>query len=297
MLGRVWNAVSSGVSAVVDKVTQGCSKAWNAVTGKDKFLEAERLHKQTIRRFEKEQRSYQEAVQSKSLEIENQLKAINGFKLSIFEQQFPRFVALANRLHNVRVAGSHFEEFFDDNILEVTSGTGVRSKQQLFEIDFNNLSFKELALSILTLGIFSRKKAAESLQQVKDEVCRIDEEIAKMAAQLAKIDQVVTSIDTVALYFERLISNYAALLERFEYGINTQRIVQMGVTPELFREKLDFRLLPVVHIEEFQALFNLSVVLKQMSQMAYLSEQGEVVHGDTEAAQALFDKAQQIQAA
>ncbi|WP_028109582.1 hypothetical protein [Ferrimonas futtsuensis] len=297
MLGRVWSSVRSCASRVVSRVKSACSKAWNAVTGKDKFLEAKRLHEELMARYKRQQTLYQEQVEARSLAIEGRLKAINGFKQQIFDTQFPRFIALANRLHNVRVAGCHFEEFFDNKLMEVATASGVRSKAELFEIDFDNLGFREVALSVLTLGIYSRKKAKESLQQVKDEAVRVEEEIAKMEAQLAKIEVVEQSIVQVELYFDELIANYGRLLDRFEYGINSQRILQVGMNPEMFAAKLDFRLLPVVHIQEFQALFNLSVVLKRMAQMSYLSRDGAVIDGEASEAASLFARAAALKAA
>ena len=304
MFGRMWNSVKSMASSaarVVKKtctaVKETCNKVWNAVTGKDKIEEAERLHRQIVQRFEDKERLYTEGITEKGQEIEWLIRSINGYKQTIFNDHFPRFVKLGNRLHNVRVAGTAFEEYFDDRILEISSLTGVRAKQELFKIDFNNLSFKEVALSVLTLGFFSRKKAKESLQQVKDEARRIDEEIAKMDAHLAKIDQIISSINNVAEYFEGLIRSYSRLLDRFEYGINTQRIAQLTGSPELFSSKLDFRLLPVAHIEEFQALFNLSIVLKQMSRMAYLSQSGEIVEEDTRSADNLYEMTRSLKAA
>ncbi|CAM3438055.1 hypothetical protein [Parendozoicomonas haliclonae] len=304
MFGRVWSSIKSAASSVASTVKKVCTKVketankvWNAVTGKDKIKQAEELHQRTVQRFEDKERKYQEGVAQRGKEIELKLKQINGYKQSIFNQHFPRFAKLGNRLHNVRVAGSAFEEFFDDQILEISALSGVRSKQELFKIDFNNLSFKEFALSVLTLGFFSRKKAKESLQQVQDEANRIEEEITKMDAHLKKIDQVISSISNVAEYFEKLIRSYDKLLDRFEYGINTQRIAQLGMSPELFKNKLDFRLLPVAHIEEFQALFNLSIVLKQMSRMAYLSQSGEIVEDDTRTAGDLYQMSQSLKAA
>ncbi|TKB48448.1 DNA repair protein [Ferrimonas sediminicola] len=290
MLGRVWSPVSRCVSRVVDRVKTAGAKAWNAVTGKDKFLEAKRLHEELMERYQRQQQLYREQVEARSQAIEGRLKAINGFKQQIFDSQFPRFIALGNRLHNVRVAGSHFEEFFDNKLMEVACASGVRSRAELFEIDFDNLGFREVALSVLTLGFYSRRRAKESLQQVKDEAVRIEEEFAKMEAQLAKIAVVEQSIGQVELYFDQLIANYGRLLDRFEYGINSQRILQLGMDPQLFAGKLDFRLLPVAHIQEFQALFNLSVVLKRMAQMSYLSRDGAIIEGQATEAAALFDR-------
>ncbi|PYE30394.1 hypothetical protein DFP83_1171 [Idiomarina fontislapidosi] len=61
----------------------------------------------------------------------------------------------------------------------------------------------------------------------------------------------------------------------------------MSEQNNLFSLRLDFRLLPNVHIEEFLALFNLSIVLKQMANLGYLSESGEILQADTEKAEKL----------
>ena len=61
----------------------------------------------------------------------------------------------------------------------------------------------------------------------------------------------------------------------------------MSEQNNLFSLRLDFRLLPTIHIEEFLALFNLSVVLKQMANLGYLSEQGDVLEADTDRAEKL----------
>ncbi|WP_160064995.1 DNA repair protein [Psychromonas sp. L1A2] len=291
-----WSSIISACSRVADKVKSTCSKVWNGITGKDKFNEAEELHAKIKERYDKAKSNYENSVSSKISSIESKLKAINYHKNNIYNEHFPRFVSLGNRIHNIRVAGSHFEEFFDDKILEIKVQTGVQSKAKLFEIDFNNLSFKDVAFSILTLGFFSRKKAKESLQQVKDEEKRIDEEISKMNSQLGKIDQIVNSIDNVSEFFEELVQNYTHLLNRFEFGINSQRMIQVGLNPNIFTEKLDFKLMPIAHIEEFQSLFNLSIVLKQMSQLGYLSQQGEVSEQDTQQAKILFTQAKEIAA-
>ena len=39
-------------------------------------------------------------------------------------------------------------------------------------------------------------------------------------------------------------------------------------------------MMPIVHIQEFQALFNLSIVLYQMASLGYLSDAGEIKDED-----------------
>ncbi|MFT6449256.1 MAG: DNA repair exonuclease SbcCD ATPase subunit [Oleispira sp.] len=302
MLGGVWNALKSGASVikdvackaadavvdtakkVKDKVKSGASKVMSSISGKKHFNEAEQRYNALITRYEDAKSRYRSELEEKTSVIQSDLERINGWKSQVFKELFPKFIQVANRLHHVEINGKHFEEFLADDVLDYKEHAGVQAKQELFEIDFNNMSFKQAALSIITLGFYSRKKAKQSLQQVIDEEKRVEEEIAKQVAQLEKIDQVVSSISNVVEYFESLINGYEKLLKRFEFGVNSQRFLQARNTNF---EKLDFRLMPIKHIEDFQALFNLSVVMKTMSTMGYLSESGELIGNDLDKTNAM----------
>jgi len=290
LFSKVWNAAKRVVTKTVDKVKETCSKVWNAYTGKNYTDEAEALHAEITIRYDKAKDKYDKAINQMAQHLEAKVSHLNRFKTEVYGVHFKRFMSIANRLHNVTVKGQPFAELFDDSILEVKQQTGVVAKDQLILIDFNNMGFIETASMILTLGFFSRKKAKESLAQVKDEEARIYEEIAKMDAQQAKLKVVAESIDLVVQYFDSLIANYEKLLDRFECGIQTQRVLHMSNPNNIFSLKLDFHLMPIVHIEEFQALFNLSIVLKQMANLGYLNEAGEFIDQDKDKAADLFEK-------
>lgn len=287
---KVWNSVKSTVSSAVDKVKETCSKVWNAFTGKNYADEAEALHAEITARYDKAKEGYDKAISKVGKDIEDKVSHLNSFKAEIYGTHFKRFINIASRLHNVTVKGQPFEELFDDSILEVKQQQSVVAKDNLMLIDFDNMGFIETAGMILTLGFFSRKKAKESLANVKEEEARVYEEIAKMDAQQAKVKVIVESIDAVVQYFDSLVQNYEKLLDRFECGIQTQRVLHMSKAENVFSLKLDFRLIPIVHIEEFQALFNLSIVLKQMANLGYLTEEGEFVEQDKVDATNLFEK-------
>ncbi|GKW54742.1 DNA repair protein [Pseudoalteromonas shioyasakiensis] len=284
------NSLKSTASSIVDKVKETCSKVWNAFTGKHYTDEAEAIHDEINERYDKARANYQEAVQQISQEIQEKVSKINLNKKEIYEKQFERFKSIANRIHNVTVKGLPFEDFFDGSIYELNKNQEIRSKENLILIDFDQMGFLETAGMILTLGFFSRKKAKESLERVKQERERVFEEIEKMKAQQTKLEVVSESIDNVVNYFEQLIKNYSSLLDRFEFGIQSQRVKQSSDASNVFSLKLDFKLLPIVHLEEFQALFNLSIVLKQMANLGYLSSEGEVIVKDVEASELLFQK-------
>jgi hypothetical protein len=243
-------------------------------------------------KYEKAESDYKDKIGEFGTEIENKISHINSRKKEIYDVHFKRFISVANRMHNVVVKGIPFEELFDDKILEVQNIQGVRSKKELIPIDFNNLSFLQTAGMILTLGFSTRKVAKKSLEDAKQERKRVEEEMQKMQSQMTKLKVVVESIEQVASYFDTLINSYVILLDRFEYGIQTQRVKQMALASNVFDLRLDFKQVPIVHIEEFQALFNLSIILKQMSTLGYLSEQGEVVKKDIATSKVMFNQVQ-----
>jgi len=290
--GAIYVVDSIKNSGIVDSAKRACSKVWNAFTGKAYADEAESLLDEIKVRYETAESDYNEKVGQFGTDIENKISHINNRKKEIYDIHFKRFISVANRMHNVVVKGIPFEELFDEKILEVKNIQGVRSKKELIPIDFNNLGFLQTAGMILTLGFSTRKVAKKALEDVKQERKRVEEEMQKMQSQVTKLKVVVESIEQVAGYFDTLINSYVILLDRFEYGIQTQRVKQMALATNVFDLRLDFKQVPIVHIEEFQSLFNLSIILKQMSTLGYLSEQGEVVEKDIAKSRVLFNDLQ-----
>jgi len=270
------------------------NKVWNGVTGRDKFDEAEELLKKIEDKYDKAKFNYEKEIEEININLKNKLEKINYHKKDVFNNHFKKFTLLGNKLHNLNIEGKSFLEYFDDSITEIKNQSGVKDKSKLYEIDFNNLSLKELGLGILTLGFFTRKKAKETLAKVENEEKRINEEIVKMDSQIKKLNVIVESINNVSHYFEVLIKNYSNLLDRFEYGISTQIQKTLLVGKRLENGKLDFKLMPIKHIEDFQALFNLSIVLKQMATMGYLNDEVEIVVEDIEAIKNIESKISEL---
>ena len=293
-VSSVGGAVVEGVKVVSDKVKSGGSKVYSSISGKKYFDEAERLYEKIESRFKYARRRYEIKISERSNEIRDHLQRVNKFKERIYTELFRKFLDVANRLHRVEVVGKYFKEFLAEDIFDCKEFEVVQSRAALFEIDFNDMSFGQAAYSILTLGFYSRKKAKQSLQQVKDEEQRVNEEIAKMESRITKAEQVVLSLSNVVIYFESIVANYVTLLQRFEFGVNSQRIIRAGQSSF---DKLGFRMMPIRHIEDFHALFNLSVVMKEMSSMGYISESGELIEHDLAAIDTFSRHTATIQAA
>lgn len=273
---KAWAGTKKLVKDSADYVCTKVSKTWNALTGKDKFKQAEELLNKIEEEYSNAKLNYEKKVLEISSKIEKKIFKINYHKKDIYDNHFTKFVSLGNKLHNISIKGKNFLEYFDDSITQVKILNGVRSKNELYMIDFNNLKFTEIALGFLTLGFFTRKKANQTLFKVQEEEMRINEEIQKMEAQLIKAQVILESIDNVDEYFCILIQNYSRLLDRFEYGIKSQIQKNILKGDKLDNGKLNFKMMPIAHIEEFQALFNLSIVLKQMASLGYLSEDGKI---------------------
>ncbi|MFX4208613.1 hypothetical protein ACOTWV_07460 [Aliarcobacter butzleri] len=256
------------------------SKVFNAVTGKATFLEAEKLYKKIEEEYTRKNNEYKKKIFDIGKEIEEKVSNINYHKEDIYLNHFERFKNLGDKLHNVSINGKHFLEYFDDSIIRINNQNGIRSKREIYKIDFNNLKFTEIAFGILTLGFYTRKKAKETLLEVQAEEIRVKKDIEEMNSNIVKAQVILNSISNVSEYFTELIKNYSKILDRFEYGIKSQIQKNILKGSKLDNGKLNFKMMPIVHIQEFQALFNLSIVLYQMSSLGYLSDAGEIKDED-----------------
>ncbi|WP_151943940.1 DNA repair protein [Aliarcobacter butzleri] len=263
-----------------DYISDKGSKVFNAVTGKATFLEAEKLYKKIEEEYTRKNNEYKKKIFDIGKEIEEKVSNINYHKEDIYLNHFERFKNLGDKLHNVSINGKHFLEYFDDSIIRINNQNGIRSKREIYKIDFNNLKFTEIAFGILTLGFYTRKKAKETLEGVKAEEKRVNEDIEKMSSQVKKAKDILETIDNVSLFFTEQIKVYSKLLDRFEYAIKSQIQKNILKGNQLKNGKLDFKMIPIAHIQDFQALFNLSIVLHQMSRLGYLSENGKLKDED-----------------
>lgn len=135
------------------------SKVFNGITGKATFLEAEKLYREIEEEYTRKNNEYKKKISDIGKEIEEKVSNINYHKEDIYLNHFERFKKLGDKLHNISINGKHFLEYFDDSIIRINNQNGIRSKEDIYKIDFNNLKFTEIAFAVLTLGFYTRKKA------------------------------------------------------------------------------------------------------------------------------------------
>lgn len=273
--GGMWSKIKSGVSWVKEKAKSACnwvnekhSNFWNKFSGKDKFLEAERLYDKITEKYNKRRSEFDRDVDDIVGKIENHVERINEYKNKIRKVLFVRMVENISKLKDVDVDKTFTAEEY---IATVLTTDGVRSKDSLYTIDFKAHKFKTAVQAILTLGFYTRKKAKETLYAVQEEESKINEEIAKMDAETTKLKGIEASLENVELYFENLISIYEQLLVRLDNSVKYLSFRCMSFAHKLIDKNLSIKLLPKMQQKEIEAIITASKILKKMTDTKLIS--------------------------
>ena len=142
----------------------------------------------------------------------------------------------------------------------------LRSRDELFSIDFDKHKVKTTFQAIFTLGFYTRKKSKETLLAVQEEAGKIDHEIAKMNAELQKLEGVSLALKNTESYFENMVNVYKRLLIRVDSSMNTLYFKSIRFTHELVSKNISLKMLPKVSQKEIEALITSSKILKQMAE-------------------------------
>lgn len=299
---KTWNGAMSIAKKVKEAVTnpsetfkkaadvakRTTQKSWGAFSGKKAADEAKEIFDRAKFEFDRNQEKLTPQLQKVVNAIQEQVHSINGLKKKVYEESFSSFKRVASHIKNISVKSLPFEELFDGTELAFNSDETLQSRADVILIDFDNLSVAEVTASILTLGFFSRNKAKKSKTRAIEQQKAMEQEIAKMEAHLVQLNVLKKSLDNVIVYFKDIIENYSNLLDRFQYGVNTQRSLQMSKVLGVTDMRLDFKKMPILHIQEFHALFNLSIVLKNMASLSYVSSsEAKMIDQDIESVKSL----------
>lgn len=245
------------VKAVCNAITTGYKK----FTGQSTFEEADRLYEDVMRRFENHKSYFKGEVEKLSSEIETQVNSINNSKEIIKKELFPAFAEKMRRLKDIPVSDEYIREYFSGSTLKVDT---IKAKAELYLIDFKNNPFKSNALAIITWGIYTRKKAKETLEKVREEKKRLEVEMARMDSELTKLQRIKEALELIAEYYLSLIEVYRKLLNRLDNSVNFLMIRCISFARKLVREQMSIKLLPKSQQAEIMAMVSISKVLKNM---------------------------------
>ena len=260
-IGCKTNAVTSQASDEVEKTDETNNSWFERFTGQATFEEADKLYEDIKMRFEQHKAYFEKEVDNLTSQIEDLVESINESKKTIKKVLFPAFADKMHRLKDIPVSDDYIEEHYAVAALKIDS---IKEKADLYQIDFNKDSFKANAYAIVTLGFYTRKKAENTLEEVKEEKDRLEKEIDKMDKKLGTLRQIKDTLALIADMYLSLISIYRVLLNRLDNSVNFLMIRCIGFVYRLVQEKMSIKLLPASQQKEIMAMCTISSILKEM---------------------------------
>ena len=272
---KVGSAIASGVKKVGSAIASGAKAAANGVkkvaariSGKDKFEEAERLYDEISKRYNEKREHFQKEIERITSLIEEHVKSINDSKRMIKRELFPAMANKISKIKDIRISDEYSVEEYIESVLNVDT---IRSREQLFTIDFNAHKVKTTFQAIFTLGFYTRKKAKETLYNVKEEEAKINSEISRMDSEINKIYIIEKSIKQVADMFTSVIEMYNNLLIRLDSSINYLLVRSLAFAHQIVGKQMSVKVLPKMQQKEVEAIVTASKILKTMTETQHLS--------------------------
>lgn len=272
---KVGSAIASGVKKVGSAIASGAKAAANGVkkvaariSGKDKFEEAERLYDEISKRYNEKREHFQKEIERITSLIEEHVKSINDSKRMIKRELFPAMANKISKIKDIRISDEYSVEEYIESVLNVDT---IRSREQLFTIDFNAHKVKTTFQAIFTLGFYTRKKAKETLYNVKEEEAKINSEISRMDSEINKIYIIEKSIKQVADMFTSVIEMYNNLLIRLDSSINYLLVRSLAFAHQIVGKQMSVKVLPKMQQKEVEAIVTASKILKTMTETQLLS--------------------------
>jgi len=272
---KVGSAIASGVKKVGSAIASGAKAAANGVkkvaariSGKDKFEEAERLYDEISKRYNEKREHFQKEIERITSLIEEHVKSINDSKRMIKRELFPAMANKISKIKDIRISDEYSVEEYIESVLNVDT---IRSREQLFTIDFNAHKVKTTFQAIFTLGFYTRKKAKETLYNVKEEEAKINSEISRMDSEINKIYIIEKSIKQVVDMFTSVIEMYNNLLIRLDSSINYLLVRSLAFAHQIVGKQMSVKVLPKMQQKEVEAIVTASKILKTMTETQLLS--------------------------
>lgn len=269
---EVVNKVIETREKVGSVIREGVTNLWNKFSGEDKQIEADRIYEEMTKRYNTRRQLFEDRMQELSEKIESHVQKINASKSKIKMVLFPALADKISKLKDVNIDEKFSIEEFKANEIELDS---VRGKSQLYKIDFKEHRFKTTVQAIFTLGFYTRKKAQETLDAVREEEAKVNTEIKKMDAYTKKIETIEISLANDVVYFEQLIELYERLLVRLDNTVNVLYIKCISFAHRLIKEEMSIKWLSTVQRKEVEAIVTASLILKEMAETQLLAVDNE----------------------
>lgn len=271
---EVVKKAASTIGNGIKKVGAAIQSGWKKFTGRDKEEEAEALLAALeckAREKEKEFQNFSEKIQKR---LDNSLKKLNQIRVDLNLNSFRRFENLA----------SHFSTWDVDKVrlelsieLKKQHLETVKTRNELFKIDFRNHPVSSNLKAIFTLGFLTRKRAKETLLAVQEEGHRLDFEIEKIEAEMARLSLIAESLEQVVSFIEGCHEYYQRILDELDYSVNFLRSSFVVATGEKPPKQMDPEMLPKHHLLSLECADKATRILFAIGNYHYVDMAGNQV--------------------
>ena len=266
----------TGIDYAIDKtieLTESAGKAmatnYKKFSGQAKYEEAKDLLEDLQIKKEKAEKSYKEYISKVTKNIKKNIEKLNTHRKKLKEVNFEKFTTLVSMF-----AEWDIDPVLQEKLTEIKQKNLIinLNKDDLFDgIDFDEHALRENCLAILTLGIYTRKKANQALENVKHQESVLNEEIARLEAEKIRLKLVEESLQQAVSYFASFHGLYENILSELEYSVNMLQGIYLLNKPFFFNGKIDPYYLPEKHLLCLMASEKMTRILHSMSKQRYIS--------------------------
>lgn len=249
-------------------IAAGVSSLKRKFTGEDKIEEANDRYQKLVIAVEMMQKDFGNFTRAKESSINQNLLIINNLKDDLYNVDFKEFIELMDIFSGWNIEENLFKEVAKFKDVKVGE---VRNKSELILLDFENHPIKENLKALFTLGFLTRKRAKQSLLNVKTEEARFEEEKEKIKAEEKRLELIDETMSFIAQDFKSFYIVYRKLLKELKYITRFIKNSYLIKDPLVFNDKVDIYFLPKEHIKLLMICEKFTRVMHGIASKKYLS--------------------------
>lgn len=236
-------------------------------SGRNKYEKAKVDYDELVEEYDDARYTYEVESEQLNQELAKRIEEINGHKEYIQMELFAQLVELLALLKDVEIPEEFCEEQYLRQCRKLDSFQKIKSRESLMAIDFDGKKVKTALQAIFTLGIYTRKKAKESLSNIETERHVMEKEMDEMDSEIVHLKALVESATNIAYYFEKMTSLFEKWLRYMEHAVHYIGYAAMRMSKRLLKRSISISWLHEKQQKELEATINLGRVLSQMIQM------------------------------
>lgn len=239
-------------------------KGINKFTGKEKYDDAVEKRESVRKRYEKKQKEYEAEREKIMQSIGEKVSEINNIKVNIHLALMADLVEKLSFLKDIEIPEELQEEVYKEQSKHISDFIEMKSRESLFQIDFDGHKVKIALQAIFTLGFYTRKKAKETYYKVEEEEAAINSAIKEMSNEIEKYNACLSSANNIEHYFREMARIFAKMLQYLNHALNYVGYTAMRLSKKLKKGSISVSVLPERQQKELEATITLAKTLSKL---------------------------------